>query len=519
VIKANGLTWSYVYDNRNEMVAVLLGGVPQVTYKYDALGHRIEENMQAFAPGTLTHFAFDGDNVVAELDGNNNNQPRLLYLQGDETDQHFARQDASNGVLYYLTDRQGSVINIIMPNGGAEARSRYQGFQIVIAGSGWSQDRYRYAGREYDPLTGLEFNRGRYFDPLSGRWVNQDPAGFTAGDTNLYRYVGNDPTNATDPSGLVPDWLKAVALGTEVIGKDALLKATEDTLSFTVHGIAGFTEVVSPVPINPPMPQDNAGMFGRAVGRSGGLVFSLGEILFGSGEIVGGVGISLSGIGAVVGVPAVVKGGVIAAHGVNGVVRFVQVNVKNPIVLHMAAGGVGPGGGGAAKPTAAERLAARREALRQQELADAVKQAEAKGRLNDLDAADQGWLNADPTGQRKALAFDPDTGSFKPDEARAALRAEGEKSIPGPVRRDFELGGRSSGGDIVDGSGKVWDVKKAEAGADHIVGVAAPRKGKGENVLVDAANLNPAQRAALKKEIDSKVKAGSGDIVITPPPP
>ena len=31
------------------------------------------------------------------------------------------------------------------------------------------------------------------------------PLGFAAGDTNLYRYVGNDPTNATDPSGLEQD--------------------------------------------------------------------------------------------------------------------------------------------------------------------------------------------------------------------------------------------------------------------------------------------------------------------------
>ncbi len=33
-------------------------------------------------------------------------------------------------------------------------------------------------------------------------WLSQDPAGFAAGDSNLYRYVGNSPTNATDPSGL-----------------------------------------------------------------------------------------------------------------------------------------------------------------------------------------------------------------------------------------------------------------------------------------------------------------------------
>ncbi len=35
-----------------------------------------------------------------------------------------------------------------------------------------------------------------------GRWLSQDPIGFAAGDANLYRYVGNGATNATDPSGL-----------------------------------------------------------------------------------------------------------------------------------------------------------------------------------------------------------------------------------------------------------------------------------------------------------------------------
>jgi len=35
---------------------------------------------------------------------------------------------------------------------------------------------------------------------------SQDPIGFAGGDANLYRYVGNSPTNATDPSGLEGEW-------------------------------------------------------------------------------------------------------------------------------------------------------------------------------------------------------------------------------------------------------------------------------------------------------------------------
>jgi hypothetical protein len=39
-------------------------------------------------------------------------------------------------------------------------------------------------------------------DPTTGRWLSQDPIGFAGGDGNLYRYVGNGPTDSTDPTGL-----------------------------------------------------------------------------------------------------------------------------------------------------------------------------------------------------------------------------------------------------------------------------------------------------------------------------
>lgn len=40
------------------------------------------------------------------------------------------------------------------------------------------------------------------FDPTIGQFISEDPIEFEAGDPNLRRYVGNGPTNATDPSGL-----------------------------------------------------------------------------------------------------------------------------------------------------------------------------------------------------------------------------------------------------------------------------------------------------------------------------
>jgi hypothetical protein len=38
---------------------------------------------------------------------------------------------------------------------------------------------------------------------LAGPLGGADPLGFAAGDANLYRYVGNDPINDVDPSGLI----------------------------------------------------------------------------------------------------------------------------------------------------------------------------------------------------------------------------------------------------------------------------------------------------------------------------
>jgi RHS repeat-associated protein len=61
--------------------------------------------------------------------------------------------------------------------------------------------RYGYTGRELDSETGLQYNRARYYDARTGQFIGQDPLSFGAGDTNLYRYVHNNPVNFTDPSG------------------------------------------------------------------------------------------------------------------------------------------------------------------------------------------------------------------------------------------------------------------------------------------------------------------------------
>ncbi len=59
-------------------------------------------------------------------------------------------------------------------------------------------NRLLFTGREYDAETGLYYNRHRYQDPKTGRWVSREPF---ANEWNLYRYVLNSPTNWIDPWG------------------------------------------------------------------------------------------------------------------------------------------------------------------------------------------------------------------------------------------------------------------------------------------------------------------------------
>jgi RHS repeat-associated protein len=59
-----------------------------------------------------------------------------------------------------------------------------------------------YTGRYFDEATGLQYNHHRWYDPKIGRWLSEDPIGFAGDPSNLYRYVGNGPTNVVDPSGL-----------------------------------------------------------------------------------------------------------------------------------------------------------------------------------------------------------------------------------------------------------------------------------------------------------------------------
>src|SRR5262249_36575630 len=103
---------------------------------------------------------------------------------------------------WYLGDRLGTVRYVANTAGTVLDHVVYDSFGNIVTETNASNgDRFKFAGMEYDSAVGRYYDRARAYDPGPGRFLTQDPVGFAAGDTNLYRYVGNEPTQAIDPTG------------------------------------------------------------------------------------------------------------------------------------------------------------------------------------------------------------------------------------------------------------------------------------------------------------------------------
>ncbi|HEX3996692.1 MAG TPA: RHS repeat-associated core domain-containing protein, partial [Acetobacteraceae bacterium] len=106
-------------------------------------------------------------------------------------------------VYWALADNEGTVRDLIDASGNEVSHYLYDSFGKVLAGD-TTLTHYLYAGQYFDGQAGLQYNHERWYDASLGRWLSQDPLGYAAGDANLYRYVGNSPTNFIDRTGLDP---------------------------------------------------------------------------------------------------------------------------------------------------------------------------------------------------------------------------------------------------------------------------------------------------------------------------
>ncbi len=123
-------------------------------------------------------------------------------VNGTVVDELLARTSSGGSTAWYLTDKLGSVRDLVSSSGTELDHIVYDSFGNIVSESNAANgDRFKFTGQEYDSITGQYYYRARYYNPATGRFDIQDPKGFSAHDPNLYRYVGNNPGNLVESDG------------------------------------------------------------------------------------------------------------------------------------------------------------------------------------------------------------------------------------------------------------------------------------------------------------------------------
>jgi RHS repeat-associated protein len=125
------------------------------------------------------------------------------------TDGRFVQMPATtrHATLFYQNDHLGTPQELLDESGKVVWLARYKAWGGGKEGS-WKErpdaveaaNAVRFQGQYRDEETGLHYNRYRYYDPGSGRFISKDPIGL-AGGINVYQYAPN-PVQWIDPLGL-----------------------------------------------------------------------------------------------------------------------------------------------------------------------------------------------------------------------------------------------------------------------------------------------------------------------------
>ena len=192
-------TYTYVWNEDNQLESVELNSSPVVDYVYDS-GSRM---LQRSEGSTTTNFHWDGWNLIrqekddgVDVEVTNYLVPHGEVLAFERDDEWFYLHGDGISSTQLVTDESGAQVGRMVYGAWGETLSSSESVPGVLD--------VRFVGGlgvRNDAATGLIWMRHRWYDPQLQRFISRDPIGL-AGDSNLYKYGNNNPVSRVDPAGL-----------------------------------------------------------------------------------------------------------------------------------------------------------------------------------------------------------------------------------------------------------------------------------------------------------------------------
>ena len=172
-----------------------------IQMSYDSNGMRTQKTVD----GVKTNYYYDSSNNLFALTQGND----TLFFYYDNSGEVMSV--SCNGTMYfYIKDLQGDITEIVDKDGKAVAEYAYDAWGNMLTENNGTLtvgklNPFRYRSYVYDEETGLYYLQSRYYDPLTGRFVNADIYCDTETDTplstNMFAYCENNAINNVDFTG------------------------------------------------------------------------------------------------------------------------------------------------------------------------------------------------------------------------------------------------------------------------------------------------------------------------------
>lgn len=192
---------SFSWDAFNRLTGAG-GSGGSVSYTFNGDGLKVRRT----GPDGATVYFYDGIRPIWEADGSGTLKAQL---DRDIFGNLLSRREVSGIRRYFAHDGVGGMTGVTDETGSHIASLFYDAWGNVRATGGtWTAGNYRFTGAELDPATGLYHMGARFYEPLIGRWLSEDPVQDRYSQPvslNFYAYVANNPLVLVDPTGMKED--------------------------------------------------------------------------------------------------------------------------------------------------------------------------------------------------------------------------------------------------------------------------------------------------------------------------